>query len=481
MYDAIVIGRDLGSLIAALTAAHKGLKTVLIAEEPLEAEHREAGYSFPIDPTPLSGFGQGQLVATLMADLRLPMEEAPRFLPMDPAFQVILPGHRADIFRDRERLIAELIREFPEQASEIRRFHRAVARAGPLAGRWIEEDRPGDRQDFRRLLNRLARLPAAVTGGLALTVRGNGGFRRVIEAGIAILSHLEGCGHSLPLSAAYLLSLPARGIFYPLGGRQAWSDWLRRRFTKRGGDLREGCSVMRVETGREIIVDLESSGTAGSLCGRRLIVSAKWEKLNLLLLGRKPFRGLARRFDAVRPAAYPFCLHMGVHEGGIPERLAPYAAVVPDETRPAAEGNLVFLETSFPGETGQAPEGRRAVTATVFLKDSPLRLADRELKEQATGVIDSLEEFLPFLRESIDYLHVEKSIALSRRCQEIVNQKYHTRKQSFFGIGALRPETPRSGVFLTGGMLLAGQGFEGEIRSGINAALWAEREIGKHG
>ncbi|MBU2227665.1 MAG: hypothetical protein KJ936_08365, partial [Proteobacteria bacterium] len=173
----------------------------------------------------------------------------------------------------------------------------------------------------------------------------------------------------------------------------------------------------------------------------------------------------------------PFCLHKGVHEKGIPERLAPYAVVVPDETRPVTDGNLVFLETSFPGETGRAPEGRRAVTATVFLKNSPLRLTDRELKEQATGVIDSLEGFLPFLRESIDYLHVEKSIALSRRCQEIVNQKYHTRKRPFFGISALRQETPRSKVFLTGGMLLAGQGFEGEIRSGINAAFWAEREV----
>ena len=481
MYDAIVIGRDLSSLIAAVTAAHKGLKTVLIAEDPLEAEHREAGYSFPLDPTPLSGFGQGQVVAKLLEDLHLPMEDAPPVLPMDPAFQVILPGHRVDIFRNGERLIAELIREFPEQAGEIRRFHHAVAKAGHRVEGWISEDRPAGRPDFRGILGRLARLPAAAAGRFSLTVRDDSGFGRVIEAGIAILSHVVGGGPSLPLSAAYLLSLPARGIFYPLGGRQAWNDWLRLRFTEGGGDLREGCSVMRVETDKEIIVDLESSGATVTLRGRRLIVSAKWEKLNLLLLGRKPFRRLARRLDSVVPAAYPFCLHMGVHEGGIPERLAPYAVAVPDETRPAADGNLVFLETSFPGETGRAPKGRRAVTATVFLKDSPLRLTDRELKEHATGVIDSLEGFLPFLRESIDYLHVEKSIALSRRCQEIVNQKYRTRKRSFLGIGSIRPETPRSGVFLTGGILLAGQGFEGEIRSGMHAAFWAEREVGKHG
>ena len=49
MYDIIVIGRDLSSLIAALTSARNGLKTILVNEGKLEIEHREAGYAFPID------------------------------------------------------------------------------------------------------------------------------------------------------------------------------------------------------------------------------------------------------------------------------------------------------------------------------------------------------------------------------------------------------------------------------------------------
>lgn len=483
MYDAIVIGRDLSSLTAALTAVRSGLKTVLVAEDSLEAEHRDAGYAFPIDPTPLSGFGQEQMISRLLAELHLTQEGAPPVMLLDPALQVILPGHRVDIFQDRERLIAEMIREFPEMAREIMRFHHAVARAGALVERWIGEDFPGGRRDFRGLLRRLGRLPAAITGRSSLAIRGNekvNSFRRVIEAQMTILSHLDINGH-LPLSAAYLLFLPARGLFYPCAGRNAWLKWLCKGFTDSGGILQEGCSVIRIDTEPEIMVDLESAGTSSTLSGKKLIVSTKWEKLNLLLLEQKPFRRLVRRFGAIRPAAYLFCLHMGVHEGGLPERMAPYAVVVPDENRPVTEGNLVFLEASFPGETGRAPEGRRAITATVFLKDSPLRLNDRELKEYATGIIDSLGGFLPFLRESIDYIHVEKSIALSRQCHELVNQKYRTRKHPFFGISILSPETPVRDVFLTGGMLLAGQGFEGEILSGINAAFLAGSEVRKHG
>jgi hypothetical protein len=41
---------------------------------------------------------------------------------------------------------------------------------------------------------------------------------------------------------------------------------------------------------------------------------------------------------------------------------------------------------------------------------------------------------------------------------------------SFFGLHNISHKTPVHNVFITGGMLLAGLGFEGEILSGVNAA-----------
>ena len=68
MYDIIVIGRDLSSLIAALASARYGLRTILVNEGKLEMEHREAGYAFPIDPTPFSGIGEHQTVDCLIKE-----------------------------------------------------------------------------------------------------------------------------------------------------------------------------------------------------------------------------------------------------------------------------------------------------------------------------------------------------------------------------------------------------------------------------
>jgi phytoene dehydrogenase-like protein len=324
----------------------------------------------------------------------------------------------------------------------------------------------------------LVRLPAAIVGRSSLVIQKDGkdvAFRRVVEAQLKYLSHLEMDGESFPLSAAYLLSLPLRGLFYPRGGMITWMSRLRRAFTEHGGVLMEGCSVIRLETEPEVIVDLECEGSSSTLRGTKLIASAQWEKLELLLSGRKVLFGPDRRFASVRPVAYPFCLHMGVHEEGLPENMASYVVVVRDGTGSVTNSDLVFLQMSLPGETDCAPEGRRAISATVYLADSPLRLNDQELKDAAMGIIDSLEEFLPFLLDNIDHLRVDQSIFLSRRYQELVNRKYRTRRRPFFGMSTLFPQTRIPNVLLTGGILRAGLGFEGEIIAGMDAVFRAEQ------
>ena len=485
MYDTIIIGRDLSSSIAALAASSHGLKTLLVTEGNQELEYRDAGYAFPIDPTPLSGFGCGQTALHLLEGLHLSLAGAPKMLLMDPAFQVILPGHRVDLFHDQNQMISDMIREFPLQEQEIRRLYHTILKASTLVERWINEDNAGRSSDLlMKIFHYAVRLPTSITGRYSLAVRRNGtdhALERVIEAQMAVLSHLDINSRFLPLSAAYLLSLPSRGLFYPLGGRNAWMNWLRKEYIDSGGELMDGCSVIRIDTKSEIIVDMEYAGSSSTFHSNTLIVSTQWEKLNLLLFRQKAFRSVVSRLGSNHPNAYPFCLHLGVHQEGLPEKMAPYVAVVSDVKIPAHHQNLVFIERSLQGETSRAPEGRRALSATVFLNESPMVLDDTELKGIAKTIIDSLEGFLPFLRESIDYVNIEKSIAFARQSQDCVNQKYFTRKRSFIAMNTLSPETPLHNILLTGGVLRAGLGFEGEIISGVDAALLAGKEQRSHG
>lgn len=476
MYDTVIIGRDLSSLIAALTSTRQGMNTVLVTEIDPEEGYCEEGYTFSADPLPLAGLGDSHTTLSLLLDGQSSPEGSALSLVKNPGFQVILPGHRLDIFHDREKLIGEMIREFPEQAEEICRYYSVVEKVGRLIDCWIRKDHFRHSEGLGEILSCIKRLPSLIAGHRALNWKGNSesrAFKAVLEAELAILSHLDVGGRPLPLSAAYLLSLPWRGLFYPVGGRNAWMKRLYRRFEENGGLLMKNCEVIRIDTAPHIIVDLESTGGPLNLRSRRLIISTKWEKMNRTLLERRGFRKLKLRLKSVRCTGYPFSLHMGIREGGIPERLAPYAVVIKDETRPVLERNLVFLETSLSGETERAPMGRRAVTATVFLSDSPLVISDDDLQQVARDILVSLEGFLPFLRENMDYIHVERSIDFSRKVLEMVNLKYDSGKWTLFGMNTLSPKTPLPHVFLTGGMLRAGLGCEGEILSGIHAALLA--------
>lgn len=474
MYDTLIIGRDLSSLVAALTCVCEGRKTIWITEENPDCVYREAGYTFPSDARPLWVLADWQLFSTLIRGL-LPADYAvDQDGILKPAFQIILPGHRVDLFSDREKLIGDLVREFPEQEKEIKRFYRTAEKAGNLFKELMTKEETGHLGGIERILSRIACFPAALSSHISLTLPKEerwDGFHRILQAQLNFLSHLETDGCSLPLFAAYLLSIPMSGFFHPPGGMNAWKEHLRRAFMDHGGILKQGCSIIRIETEPNITVDLKCEESTLTLSGRKLIVSAQWEKLELLLPARKVLSGPRCRNASIRSVGYPFCLHMGVHEGGLPELMAADCVVLRNGNGPMTRRDLVFLHLSPVGDTDYAPQGCRALSATIYLADSPLRLSDQELKKEAMGIIDLLETFLPFLRESIDYLRVDQSILHSRKDQEILSRKYHTPKRLFFGMRTFSPHTRLRNVLLTGSILRAGLGFEGEILAGMNAAF----------
>jgi hypothetical protein len=69
---------------------------------------------------------------------------------------------------------------------------------------------------------------------------------------------------------------------------------------------------------------------------------------------------------------------MGIDGNTIPEKMAPYSILVLEETAcketEAIEEALLFLALSDTGDIGHAPEKKRALSVTAFLKNSPLDL-----------------------------------------------------------------------------------------------------------
>jgi len=475
MYDTVVIGNDLSSLIAAAIISHHGGKTVLLSEGDNQCVYTESGYTFHIDPLPLTGFGPEQTCSRLLSFLGIQFPEShdPRLL--NPSFQIILPNHRIDFFYDEEKLIMDMEREFHGHAEDIRKIYRSASIINDFINLWIKNNPnlyPCHYKDFLLLIKNM---PVLMKERLRLaktfrTIK-NSSLLSALVAQITLFSKVSQNSRIQPnILTAYTLSLPFKGVYYHSRGKELLMQSFRSMFINSGGHLINNCSVNNVSINKEININIDTYEKLSTIKGKYLIASTKWEKYGSLLMNDHKLQRLKRKLKSLEVLSHPFSLHMGIHEKGIPQKMATYLAILCNDSYAVMDNNIVFLESSACGEIERAPLGKRALSATVFLKESPMTLSDEELKNISTSIFRSLHYFLPFLTENLDYTNVDKSIELSRKYQGLVSLKYSMHTASFLGLMNSSHSTPRRNVFITGGMLLAGLGFEGEILSGVNAA-----------
>jgi len=471
MYDTIVLGNDPGSLVAAVTLANHGKKVLLLAEDTPPC-YSESGYTFDIDPLPWTGFNRGNVFRQFLSHLGIPQEEP----PLNPALQIIFRRHRVELCGTAERDIKEIEREFPDKTSAILSFYRSLAKSNSVVSSLIDKDlhlRPETLKDHVRLLLNtpfIALKKRAFTANL-MTIRQEASLAKMLEAQILLLSHLDPRTIS-PLSFARTLSVTLQGLSYYREGKHLLIAKLKQKFEAEGGVIEEH-PISTLEIERVVKINVKTDGdTIPTIYGRNIIISTYYEKFVSLLEESRELSSLRKRYNRRQPSLHPFTLHMGVNGRCIPEKMGTYVIVVPDETKPLEDGNLLFLEASEPGNTLRAPDGKRAISVTAFLTQSPSRSASEDLKKIANDMVRNLGFFLPFLEENIDLINPEQSIVISRNYQKTVGPQYGV-SNPLIGMSFLSNRTPVKNVFLTGDILIPGLGFEGEIISGINAARLA--------
>ncbi|MCX5834684.1 MAG: hypothetical protein NTV99_09285, partial [Deltaproteobacteria bacterium] len=439
MYDTIVIGQDISSLLAAIISTRHGLKTALVRDgAPLEC-FRVGNYTFNIDPFPWSGFGDTQALGRLLRELNIPPSVLSRVAPLNPALQIVHPRHRLDLFLEREELLQDLVREFPEKKKGIGRLYRRALKDNSFLDQHLARFASLSLRSFQdSMKERMARMEAMVTREILFSSRfsrtlpKNSLPRNLIEAGFFVLSNLQ-IGERIPLVSARLLLLPLMGIYYFQGGKHLFLKCLDEKFESLRGDLIEGGAVSDIQLGTKVEMKLRRGEQNMTMIGRQLLVSTKWPGLRSLMFHHRRFRRLKETLERLEGTLYPFTIHLGIDEKGIPERMSEYVVVIPDE-QSSLYGRLVFLETSATGDTGLAPSGKRSLSATVFLERPAEDLEDNVLEGVSQTILKRLRGFLPFLEENIEVMSVPESIRLCRLCAPVLNPKYRFKKMPDLGI-----------------------------------------------
>jgi phytoene dehydrogenase-like protein len=472
MYDLIVIGDDLSSHVAAAVAARYGLSTALIAESALGDTFIVGDFVFNIDPTPINGMGTNQSLLSLLAGLDIPPIERDGLL-LDPAYQVVLPEHRVDFFSDKESLIKEMIREFPQLEIEINKLYDSIVKYSAVFSQWLRNHPFVQIQNIRDFGNYLKIIPSLIgyklkTKKFKRILFKNPSFQKVWEAQHALLSFNADNQYSFPSSFIY--SAPLRGIFYFSQGKQIIFNSLIRKIESSGGLYLSQCKISAIEKGKLISVDVtDKDGVPSKISANKMIVSSKWNGMPILIGPKKKFN-IADWFRPVKIAYYPFTIHLGVTKKCFPEKTARHIAVVCDVNKDIHDNNLIILQLSIPQQYDGTSADKIPLTATVFLPNDDETWTRESLKAQSQSIIDRLEFFLPFLKENIELFDIDKSIDIYNECRQIVNPKYQLRNSFFSGFAAKNNKTCFENIFLSGASLLTDTGFEGEIISGINAA-----------
>ena len=473
MYDLMVIGDDLASHVAATYASQKGINTLLVAESGLGGLHLIDDFVFNIDPAPITGLGPDQPALSILSELGIAVPEA-QAASINPAFQVILPGHRIDFYNNLSSLTAELAREFPDLDADITDFYNMLLDASATFQKWLSEHQQIQPQTLKEYYGYLKNFPDIIKYKFAAVkfdkvLSQDPCLEKVWEAQQALLS--GNIDDLLSFVSAFQYSTPLRGVSYFPQGKQFLFNALVEKLESNKGLYLSSHQINTVIRNKNIDMELKApDGTISKVSGRDLIISTKSDKLSLLR-GTHQYMNLS---DWLRPAKavyYPFTIFLGVAAKCLPEQLTRHIAVVTDVDKDIYDDNLIILETSPPENDKDLTVARTSLTATVYLPDFEDNWTRDALSREADSILERLEGFLPFLKDNIKLFNIDKAIDISWEYRKVLTPKYKVRNAFFTSFAAKTHKTRFNNIFLTGSSLMTDAGFEAEIISGKQSAL----------
>ena len=473
VYDLLVTGDDLASHVAAAYASRKGLKTLLVSQSGLGGLQIIGDFVFNLDPAPMTGLGPDQSGFSVLAELGIEIPETyPPFI--NPAYQVLLPGHRIDFSSEPASLISELAREFPERETDLRDFYSSAREASSVFQDWIAEHPLVQPQTLKEYFSYLKIFPFMLQYEFAAArfdrmLSQDTPLEKVWEAQQALLS--LNTDDLFSFSSAFQYSAPLRGVAYFPQGKQFLFNAMIQTLESGGGLYLSGHYITSIARHKTITLEMKApDGSISRATGRHLIVSTKSDALPLL----DAKRGHVRFAERLRPAkivGYPFTLFLGVAQKCLPEQMARHIAVVTDVHKDLYDHNAVLLETGLPEKGKPLSQAKNFMTATTYLPAGDDAWNGKALQREAESILDRLDVFFPFLKDGIELYDLDKSIDISLNYRKVLSPKYKVRNAFFTSFSAKSDRTRLNNVFLTGASLLTDAGFEAEILSGRNAAL----------
>lgn len=502
--DVVVVGAGLGGLAAAVAAAGQGRQVVVLEQGDNPGGYatcfQRGPYRFDASLHALNGLAPGGGVDGLYHDLgiwsRLTLQR------LDPLYMARFPDRDVLAPADRFRYESELIRCFPDQLQGIRALLDVQIAAHSDARRMAEDHaagRTGSGSDFAARYPALTRL-SGETAEQTMARHVPDPQARAALGALWVYLGLPPSRLSSLVHAVAVASYHDYGGWYPQGGAAATSRALVDSLYQRGGDVRYGQKVTKLElSDRHVTAVLTEGGLR--IEADSVISNASSLATMLTMVDRDHLPAdYLERLERPALSYTTVSVYLGLDrdlfgEQGLPHELFIFPGYDHDAIERAALagdwGRASLGITDYTrADPGCAPAGHAAVVISTGASwnyeniwgtggdlsgyhTNPRYLAVKS--RVADALISAADRHLPGLAGSIRHLEVSTPLtnwAFTANPRGAIEGYENTPENS--GLGWLPQETPIRNLFLAGAWTNSG-GQNPAIQSGVSAAALALR------
>jgi len=493
-YDAVVLGRSLGSLVVAALLSRRDFRVLVLGQGARPATYGFDGRVLGRRAFTLL-FGATPVWRRILHELAQSPQFRRRALPSDPMFAVLAERLRLELPPDVELFGREIEREYPEVRQVVDELYTTIASVNAAADAAFEREGvwpPGGLWERLQLGQSASLLPFGngerATDLLAKFPSGHL-YREIAAVPASFAGHLAGPAEQLPaLAFGRLHGAWARGIVALEAGEVELEAFLTERITAHGGvcqlDRRAESIVIRHGSAAGVLLDGDDEVT-----GAAYVITDQWgEALAELSQGKGLTRAAERDWPRLSPEAGRFVVSAVVNRALLPAPLPRESFILPpgsprDPRRPPV--HLQWFDAEALAEGAPVPKNEALLVAEALLPArGPLTLLEARAAvldtlrtalpffDEHVRVIDSVHDGLPLIdardgvRREIDRIHLQGAAA----GPEPMQRQWTVDPPGYRGIAGEPLRGPIPGTFLVGSSVLPALGQEGELLAATSVA-----------
>jgi phytoene dehydrogenase-like protein len=480
-YDVILLGMDTSSLACGALLAKRGFRVLVLGQQVPAAEYTVGPYKLPRAPFTWSA-ARSPVAQRMMTELGCGPSMRRLSQPLEPAYQVALPGHRFDVPTSESELEREIEREFSEVKRPAREHFRQLRERAEATDRLLARDLALPPQTFleRRELARAAAGIGLDRDGAARDPLMELPERHAFRAAALVPTCFAASVESSTLTPLQLCRLQAGLAIQAAqltGGAASLHALLADRIRSCSGELRPSEHAAEILIRRGTVHGVRLFGSDEEVGASVVATSLDLSALTRLLEDRRPVLELFERIGEPQARQYRYTLNVVLQRGALPDGMARDVYYVRDVAKPLAYDNVLHIESA-------RADRHTNLCVETLIAARTVEERDESLDHMRERVIDALAELMPFVREhivAIDSPHdgrpplatdgspLAHDIA-ERRGPHTMRGVYAFPVTSALGLCAMPVRTTIGGLLLCGTQVTPGLGLEGELLAASAAA-----------